>query len=47
MSEEELAKIKYMKELEGANINDKKLVDNLKYMMEVGYLNFRVNLALL
>ena len=33
--------------MEAQNIKDKKLLDNLKYMMEAGYFNFRVNYNLL
>jgi len=36
-----------MAELEAANIKDKTYVENLKYMMNMGYLNFRVNFNLL
>ena len=36
-----------MKELEDAKLTDKALIDNLKYMMSIGYLNFRVNYNLL
>lgn len=47
MTQEERDQAEYMKELEAAKITDKALVENLKYMMGVGYLNFRVNYNLL
>jgi len=37
----------YMEELERANIKDQALVENMKYMMNMGYLNFMVNYNLL
>ena len=36
-----------MKEMAEANIKDAKLIENLNYMKEAGYLNFKINLALL
>jgi hypothetical protein len=37
----------YMEELEKANISDQALVENMKYMMNMGYYNFTVNYNLL
>ncbi len=37
----------YFEELAQANLKDSTLVDNLMYMMNVGYSNFRVNYNLL
>jgi len=36
-----------LKELEEAKVTDQKLIENLKYMMSIGYFNFRVNYNLL
>ena len=47
ISEEEQSKLRYQKEMAEANIKDQKLVDGLNYMMEAGYLNFKVNFNLL
>jgi len=46
-SEEDLIKEAYLKELESANLSDKDLENNLKYMMNMGYLNYRINYNLL
>lgn len=46
-NEEEFIKKQYMEELEQSNIKDKELVENLVYMMNIGYSNFRVNYNLL
>ena len=37
----------YMDEIETMGITDQRLIENLKYMMDLGYLNFRVNYNLL
>ena len=47
MSQEDLDKALYKKEMAAANITDAKLRDNLEYMMSIGYMNFRVNYNLL
>lgn len=44
---EELMKKYYLEELEKSNLKDKELEENMKYMMNMGYLNFRVNYNLL
>lgn len=44
---EDLSKQQYLEELESAHINDQTLTDNLLYMMNAGYFNFRVNYNLL
>lgn len=44
---EELMKKYYLEELEKSNLKDKALEENMKYMMNMGYLNFRVNYNLL
>jgi len=46
-SDEDLVKEAYLKELESANLSDKDLENNLKYMMNMGYLNYRINYNLL
>ena len=47
MSEDEKLKKIYLAELENSNIKDNKLKENLMYMMEAGYYNFRINYNLL
>lgn len=47
MTEEELLKRNYIEELDSADIKDKDLVQNLKYMMNMGYLNYKINYNLL
>ena len=47
MTDEEKLQKSYLEELEAAKITDQDLSNNLKYMMDMGYLNFRVNLNLL
>lgn len=47
MSDEDRMKQMYMEEVEKSNIQDSALLDNLKYMMNMGYLNFMVNYNLL
>jgi len=47
MTDEEKLKRSYLKELKEANISDNAYVENLMYMMGMGYLNFRVNFNLL
>jgi len=47
MTDEEKLKKSYLEELKAAKITDKKYVENLEYMMTMGYLNFRVNFNLL
>jgi len=37
----------YLEEIETMGITDQRLIENLKYMMDLGYLNFRVNYNLL
>jgi len=37
----------YLEELEKAKLTDKELENNMRYMMNMGYLNFRVNYNLL
>ena len=37
----------YMEELESAGIKDQNLFTNLKYMMNMGYLNYKINYNLL
>jgi len=44
---EEKERIKYLEDLQKANIKDLGLAENLKYMMEVGYTNFELNHQLL
>jgi hypothetical protein len=47
---EEKDKLLYLEALEKSGLNadkDKKVIENLKYMMEIGYTNFSVNLSLL
>jgi len=44
---DEKMKIYYLEELAKANLKDKALEENMKYMMNMGYLNFRVNYNLL
>ena len=46
-SDEELMKEGYMKELENAKLENKDLEANLIYMMNMGYLNYRINYNLL
>jgi len=45
--EDEMVKKFYMDEIENMGITDQRLIENLKYMMDLGYLNFRVNYNLL
>lgn len=33
--------------MEKAGIKDEKVIENLKYMMDMGYTNFQINLSLL
>lgn len=47
VSQEEKDKQTYLRELEAANLKDEQMIENLKYMFEVGYTNFLVNLSLL
>lgn len=47
LSDDEKLKQNYLKELEAAQIKDKLYVENLMYMMNMGYYNFRVNFNLL
>jgi len=48
MSEvEEILKKNYLEELAKSNLKDKALEENMKFMMSMGYLNFRVNYNLL
>jgi len=47
LSDEERLKRSYMQEMQSLNLSDKSLVENLEYMMNMGYLNFRVNYNLL
>jgi len=44
---EQVAKDAYLAELEKANIKDLSLAQNLKYMMDMGYLNFEINYRML
>jgi hypothetical protein len=47
LSDEDKLRMGYMQELTAANIQDQTYVQNLEYMMNMGYLNFRVNFNLL
>jgi hypothetical protein len=47
MTQEELEKALYQKEIKEAHITDPKMLENLDYMMSIGYMNFRVNYNLL
>jgi hypothetical protein len=47
LTQEEIDKALYEKEMKEANITDAKLIENLEYMMSIGYMNFRVNYNLL
>lgn len=46
-SEDEMLKKVYMEELENSGIKDQNLLNNLKYMMNMGYLNYKINYNLL
>jgi len=47
LSDEDRLIMSYKQELANANIYDASYVQNLEYMMNMGYLNFRVNFNLL
>lgn len=47
MSEDDRLKRTYMEELEAAQIKDNLLNENLKYMMNMGYYNYKINYNLL
>jgi hypothetical protein len=47
LSDEELLKKAYSEELNNSGIKDENLMNNLKYMMNMGYLNYKVNYNLL
>jgi len=47
LSEEDKIKLYYVEELQKSGIKDQALAENLRYMMNMGYLNFRVNYNLL
>jgi len=47
LSDDEKLRMIYQQELAAANIQDQAYVQNLDYMMNMGYLNFRVNFNLL
>ncbi len=44
---DEMMKKAYMEELESAGLKDQNLFTNLKYMMNMGYLNYKINYNLL
>jgi len=46
-SDEDMMKDLYMEQLSTSGIQDKSLVENLRYMMNMGYLNFTINYNLL
>jgi hypothetical protein len=47
LTDEEKLRKSYLQELEAANLSDPAYIENLKYMMNMGYLNYRVNFNLL
>jgi hypothetical protein len=47
LTDEEKLKFSYMKEMQSLNLSDNNVIANLEYMMNMGYLNFRVNYNLL
>jgi hypothetical protein len=46
-SDDDMMKELYMEQLNSSGIQDKSLLENLKYMMNMGYLNFTINYNLL
>jgi len=47
LSDDEKLKVSYMKDMETLAQDEKKYAENLKYMMDMGYFNFKINLSLL
>jgi len=47
LSDEERMKIFYEEEIKNSGIKDTSVVENLRYMMNMGYLNFTINYNLL
>jgi hypothetical protein len=47
LSQDEKDKLVYLNELDSAKLTDSLLIENLKYMLDMGYTNFPVNLNLL
>jgi len=47
VSNDEMARKDYMEELTNAKLKDVSLHQNLKYMMDMGYLNYSINYNLL